>query len=102
MRDDRYRLMIPNQEIRTIYVKEITSYLKERLGFDHLDEVGDAIVLGQASRLAELLWQANEALRRIEDKRYIADFLPEVKKVIGYGISFCHKRCEIVQREWQR
>ena len=46
--------------------------------------------------------KAAEALKQMEERRYVADFSSEVREVLGYGIAFCQKQCEIAQRTWQR
>ena len=177
MRADRYKLVIPNRESKTIYSQEILSHLEEGLGMGSLAELGDAIVQGQVQTFTELLnrymaaslsyydtveafyhgWvmglllildsdyyclsnreagegrsdimlmprpgranpgmvfelkrsltvrqmaeKAAEALGQIEDKDYISAFPPQVTEVVGYGIAFCRKRCEVVQKVWRR
>lgn len=46
--------------------------------------------------------KAEEARQQSEDKRYFANFAPEVGTVLGYGVAFCRKECETRQRKWRR
>ena len=46
--------------------------------------------------------KAEEALQQIENRHYFAEFAPEVGTVLGYGVAFCRKECEIRQRKWRR
>ena len=58
--------------------------------------------LKHCAKPEQLAEAAEEALRQMEDRQYVADLSAEIGEVLGYGISFCGKECEIAQKVLRR
>ena len=63
---------------------------------------GMVFELKRSRTVRQMAEKAAEALGQIEDKDYISAFPPQVTEIVGYGIAFCRKRCEVVQKVWRR
>lgn len=111
-----FSLKIPNEEIRTVYKRQIrewlnTSLLKDisklhMLWKDFQEGNSEAIEDYKAGIVVELKYSATyegmdkaceEAILQIKDKRYDAYLRNEQRNdILIYGMAFCKKRCKVV------
>ena len=89
-RDNPYQLMIPNQEIRGLFIDQI------RIWFKETSRANKETISTFCSAFPERNAACDKALAQIEDQQYAASLEEDgMKTIIKYGIACYKKECKV-------
>ena len=89
-RDNPYQLMIPNQEIRGLFIDQI------RIWFKETSRANKETISTFCSAFPERNAACDKALTQIEDQQYAASLEEDgMKTIIKYGIACYKKECKV-------
>lgn len=85
-----YRLVIPNKEVRQVFVSQIQEWFRQTVTYDDgsVQNLCEAFMAGDA---------CGRAMKQIRDRRYDEALREDGREdIIAYGIAFCRKSCKVV------
>lgn len=90
IRENPYQLMIPNQEIRGLFIDQI------RIWFKETSRANKETISTFCSAFPERNAACDKALTQIEDQQYAASLEEDgMKTIIKYGIACYKKECKV-------
>lgn len=90
IRENPYQLMIPNQEIRGLFIDQI------RIWFKETSRANKETISTFCSAFPERNAACDKALAQIEDQQYAASLEEDgMKTIIKYGIACYKKECKV-------
>lgn len=94
-----YKLIIPNKEVREVYILQIQEWFKNTVlqDMEPIRAFLKAFAEGNAKEVSGMEKACEKAIEQIKDRRY-EEYLRNDDRhdILMYGIAFCKKKCKVV------